>query len=133
MKKTTQLLIALASLMLTTVVFAKAENVNLSNYYSAQHPRMNVALAATANFVPATDITIVNNTPDYIFVGVPHTPIYDRVASGATDHIFHDTNYGPTELQLEDYMGYPFFDDLVSARAVVIVSRNFAGYVVEVH
>ena len=126
MKKTLVTLVTTASTLVASFAFAA------SGYYS----KLDAAPAAlTGNAkalaVPATNITVLNYSEETIYVVVPGA-INDKVLSGRSDTISHDSLYNDTHLVLQDWNHNSFFDQNVCRRAIVTVDGRPGSYHINV-
>jgi len=121
MKKWFINILALTSLIWTTVIFANKEIDN------AYHIKKSTTVQNGIS-VPATNITILNYSEESIFVVVPGTSLYDLLYAGRSDTIFNNSYYGDTRIMLQDWNRITFFDQYVCRRAILTVDGRPGSY-----
>lgn len=114
----------ISALFISASAFA---STGLQQYSSTFHP---LTTKATTNLLhPPTAITVVNATSDYVYVVVPNSPIYDRIAPGLNDHITNsDPNIWYTNLQVKDSYHNTFFNYNLCRLAIVTVYGYYGHY-----
>ena len=117
--------LALAGLLISPMVFA--QNVNMNDYYSTQHPQT-TANSVKAALFPPTDITLINASSDIIFAIVPGSTINDVIYPTKNDHIRHNTYAGLTHIMMRDPYNGTFFDNYLCRLAVMTVYGQPGGY-----
>lgn len=138
MRKAYVATVTILALIFTSSIFAES-NIEKS-YYTGKHPKESTKLNAavskeklsTAQFLPLTDITLINATPSNVYVTIPNTTVYDPAYPRVNLHVYNEYQYGDTYLMLKDVYGNAFYSGNVCRRAIVAVygfPGNYSIYI----
>lgn len=112
-----------------SVSSAFANPASLSDYYSSVRPQATASKTLQASLHPATDITVINASTNYIYAVVPNSPVNDLLNPGFNDHIYNtNPNVWSTYLVLQDPYRATFYSANVCRLAIVTVYGSPGHY-----
>ena len=121
-----KILIALATtLSLAAATTTFAANTGTNDYYISSGDQ----IASKAFVVPATNITVLNYSDEFIYLA---SPVNYQIPSGNSRTISRNAYYDSTHIVLQDWNYTTFYDRFVCRRAIITVDGRPGYYRISV-
>lgn len=122
MKKTWLLWLAVVLASMSPFAFA---HTNLQGkYLGAQFQQAGKSIGLKQSAAYATEILVINNTPDAITVEVPYTGVYDWLSGNRVYRITSNILFPTTNVRLW-HPDFGYFDNYVSNHSIISFSIQY--------